>query len=331
MFKNKKILIAIVLILCVGGYFYYRSKTTVVVVPTETVKRGVVVETVSVTGELVPVSYADLSFKGIGTIDEIFVHEGDMVTAGMPIASIDRTVLQKQLNEARIAVRAAEANELLARKTPGLKSEAILAKKLASEQAREAVSGLVTQIQEGTLLAPLDGQVVFLDARIGETVSTGKVLARISKPGEFVIEARIPESDIAKVKSGMQSIVTFDAFKTTEKFRAESTDIDMAATTVQGVVSYVVKFRLQDMESRLKEGMTANVDIETAKRENVPMVAFRALYKESGVTYAEVKRGENNFEKVIVTTGLEGDEGVIEIASGLKEGDEVSIGAKQAK
>lgn len=328
---KKKIIIAILIIALIGGYFYYKSKTSVVVVPTETVRKGSVVETVSVTGELVPVSYADLSFKGIGTIDEIFVREGDMVTVGMPIASIDRTVLQKQLNEARIAVRVAEANELLARKTPGLKSEAILSKKLASEQAREAASGLVTQIQEGTLSAPLDGQVVFLDARIGETVSTGKVFARISKPDEFVIEARIPESDIAKVKSGMQSVVTFDALKTTEEFHAESTDIDMAATTVQGVVSYIVKFRLQEVDARLKEGMTANIDIETAKREGVLMVPFRVLSKSAGATSAEVKRGENSFEKVMVTTGLEGDEGVIEILSGLKEGDEVTIGAKQAK
>jgi hypothetical protein len=47
------------------------------------------------------------------------------------------------------------------------------------------------------------------------------------------------------------------------------------------------------------------------------------------VTFAEVKRSDASFEKVEVTTGLEGDEGVIEILSGLKEGDEVTIGAKQ--
>jgi hypothetical protein len=90
-----------------------------------------------------------------------------------------------------------------------------------------------------------------------------------------------------------------------------------------------VKFHLSDLDDRLKEGMTANIDIETAKRESAPVVPFRALFKENGITYAEVKRGENSFEKVVVTTGLEGDEGVIEILSGLKEGDEVTIGAKQ--
>ena len=326
---KKKIIVGVVALALVIGYFYYRSKTAVVVVPTETVQRGSVVETVSVTGELVPVSYADLSFKGVGVFDEIFVKEGDMVSMGDPIVSIDRTILQSQINDARLAVRIAEANELLARKSRESKSETITVRKLASEQAREMVRGLIAQIQEGMLRAPLSGKVVSFDARVGEVMTTGKVVARISKPNDFVIEARVPESDIAKVKTGMQSVVTFDSFKTTEKFRAESTDIDAAATTIQGVVSYVVKFRLIDVDSRMKEGMTANIDIETEKRENVLTVPFRALFKESGITYAEVKRSADTFEKIVVTTGLEGDDGVIEVTSGLKEGDEVTIGAKQ--
>lgn len=328
MLRKKSVIIPIVLVAVVSGYFYYRSKTAVVPVPTETVKKGSVVETVSVTGELVPVAYADLSFKGLGTVDAVSVAEGDMVTAGAPIVSIDRTTLQSQLNAARIAVRVAEANELLARKTPGLKSEAILARKLASEQAREEVRGLVSQIGESTLVAPLDGKVVSLDARVGEVVTTGKIVARISRPGEFVIEARVPESDIAKVKTGMQASVTFDAFSANEKFVAETTDIDTAATVLQGVVSYVVKFRLATSDDRLKEGMTANIDIQTAKRDNVLTVPFRALFKSSGITYAEVKRG-TTFEKVVVTTGLEGDDGLIEILSGLSDGDQVTIGSKQ--
>ena len=326
---KKKIIIVILIVLCIGGYFYYKSKTSVVVVPTETVRKGLVVETVSVTGELVPLSYADLSFKGIGMLDAVFVKEGDTVKAGERIASIDRTALQSQLNEARIAVRIAEANELLVRKTSGTKRETILAKKLSSEQAREAVRGLVTEIQDGTIVAPLDGVVVSLDARVGEVVPAGKMIARISRRENFIIEARVPESDITKVRSGMQASVTFDAFSTTVKFGAETADIDTEATTVHGVVSDVVKFQLEKSDDRLREGMTANIDIETAKREGALTVPFRALFKSAGVTSAEVKRGENSFEKVEVTTGLEGDEGVIEILSGRKEGDEVTIGAKQ--
>jgi len=331
MFTKKKIIIGGILIILIGGYFYYRSKTDIAVVPTESVRRGSVIETVSVTGELVPVSYADLSFKGSGVIDGVYAKEGDLITLGDPLLSIDRTVLQTQLNSARLAVKIAEANELLARKSADSKKETIEAKKLTAEQAREEVKTLVLEIRDGMLYAPLSGRIVSMDARVGEVAAAGKILARISMPDDFVIEARVPESDIDKVKKGMRSDVTFDAFPATEKFVAEVTDIDMAATVLQNVVSYVVKFRLANIDDRLKEGMTANIDIETAKRENALILPFRALSKEAGKNYAEVRRNETTFEKVEVTLGLEGDEGVVEIISGLKEGDEVTIGAKQAK
>lgn len=330
--SKKKIIIIILLVFGIGGFFWYRSKTNVEVVPTETVRWGDVIETVSVSGELKPIQYADLSLKSSGVIDEVFVKEGDMVQMGDPLLSIDRTVLQAQLNAARLAVRIAEANERLARRpSSNSKKETIAAKKLTSEQAREDVQALLTQVKEGILNSPLDGRVVSLDARVGEVATAGAKLARVSQPDDFVIESRVPESDIAKVAIGMGADITFDAFSADEHFTATVIDIDSASTVVQDVVSYLVKFKLSDIDARLREGMTANIDIETAKRDNVLTVPFRALSKEAGKNYAEVKRSENQFERVEVKTGLEGDEGVIEILSGLSEGDEVTIGAKQKK
>jgi len=116
-----------------------------------------------------------------------------------------------------------------------------------------------------------------------------------------------------------------------EIFDAEVVDIAKSSTVIQDVVSYVVKLHLNNTDARLKDGMTANIDIETAKRENVLTVPFRALTKEGGKTYAQVKQANGTFVKTEVTTGLEGDDGTIEIKSGLKEGNEVTIGATQTK
>lgn len=332
MFTKRNIVIAVIILALVGGFFYYRSQSTIEAVQTETVKRGDVSETVSISGELVPAEYADLSFQGTGTVDQISVKEGDVVRAGQPIAALDSSVLQSQLNEARIAQAIAEENEKLARHGwDDLKKEERNVKKLASEQARENVRTIVAQINDRKLSVPIDGQVSKLDVRIGEVVTLGRVIARVAKTGDFVIEARVPESDIVRVTIGMRSRVTFDAFLSDEVSEAVVVEIDRASTVVQDVVSYVVKFRLEKTDDRLKEGMTANLDIETAKQEGILMVPFRTLAKEGGKTYAEVKRGENQFEKVEVTTGLEGDEGMIEVRSGLKEGDEVTTFATQKK
>lgn len=333
MFTKKRIILAVTLILLAfGGYYYFSQRDTAVEVQTEIVKRGDVSETVSVTGELVPEFYADLSFASAGTIDAVMVKVGDSVAEGDQIASLDRTVLTSQLREAQLAARVAEQNEkLLRRGRTNYTPEELSAKKLLSEQARESVRTLQAQMKENVLTAPIAGQISRFDTRVGEVVTLGKVLARVIEPGSYLLESRVPESDIAKVKIGMKARITFDSLTNDDVFEGEVVNIDPAATIVQDVVSYKVKFRLSVNDDRLKEGMTGNIDVETAKSQNVLWVPYRALTKEGAKTYAEVKRGPATFEKVEVTTGLEGDEGTIEVKTGLKEGDEVTIGATQKK
>lgn len=333
MLNKKKIIIAIVTLLLIGGgYYYFTHRSTGEVVQTETVRRGDVSETVSVTGELVPEEYADLSFPSAGTIDAIMVKLGDTVEEGSRIASLDREVLFSQLKEARLAARVAEQTEqLLRRGRTNYAPEELAGKKLLSEQARESVRTLEMQMKLNVLVSPMAGQISKFDTRVGEVVTLGKVIARVIKPGSYVLESRVPESDIAKMTVGMKAKITFDSLSNDDVFEGEVVSIDPAATIVQDVVSYKVKFRLHRHDERLKEGMTGNIDVETAKRTGVLWVPYRALTKEGTKTYAEVKQNAETFERVEVTTGLEGDEGTVEVKSGLKEGDEVTIGATQKK
>lgn len=332
MFRKRNVIVFIGIIVVIGGYFYYRSKSTGVVVQTETVRKGDVSETVSVTGELVPEEYADLSFPSMGTIDAVAVSVGDTVKKGDMIASLDRQVLFSQLKDARITALIAEQSEkLILRGRLPYAPEERAAKKLASEQARERVRTLLAQMKENVLFAPMSGNISRLDARVGEVVTVGKVIARVIKPDAYLLESRVPESDIAKIQLGMKAKITFDALSNDDVFDGEVMHIDPASTAVQDVVSYTVQFRLLKNDERLKEGMTGNIDIETAKREGVLFVPYRTLTKEGSKTFAQIRRGENVFEKVEVVTGLEGDDGTIEVKSGLKEGDEVTIGATQAK
>lgn len=330
---KKKIFLTIGAFVIGGGAFYYfTGRDTVEPIQTETVRRGDVAETVSVTGELVPETYADVAFLSPGTIDAVYVDAGSAVEAGDKIASIDREVLFSQLKDARLAAAIVEENEKLARRNwDTLKPEERAAKELASRQAREKVRTIETQMKENVLVAPMRGYVSRFDARVGEVVTLGRTIARIVAPGASVLESRVPESDIAKIALGMKAKITFDSLSNDDVFEGEVIRIDPAATVVQDVVSYEVRFRLARNDDRLKEGMTGNIDIETAKRSGVLWVPYRALVKEGTKTYAEVKLGPDQFEKVEVTTGLEGDEGTIEVKSGLKEGDEVTIGATQKK
>lgn len=330
--KKKVILGVIALILVLGGWWWYRASQTPEPVSTDTVKRGDVIETVSVSGEYIPARYADLSFSSAGVVDALLVKEGDELKAGQPIASLDRSVLSTEVQSARTALAIAVENEKLARRNWGdLSPEERQAKKLATEQARENVRTIMTSMDERVLKAPFDGRISSVSVRENEVVSLGSPIVRLVAGDDFVIEVRVPESDITKIALGMEAKVTFDALSAEEVFVAHVIEIDPAATIVQDVVSYNVKFQLTKNDPRLREGMTADIDVETAKRKDVLTVPFRALSKEGGRYYAEIQKAPGVFERVEVTIGLEGDEGTIEIKSGLKEGDVVTIGAKQAK
>lgn len=328
--KTKIILSAVVVSAVVGGFFLYRSRESEPTVTTVAVDRGDVAQTVSVTGKLVPKRYADLSFLRTGHIVGVSVSEGDRVVAGQEIASLDDGVLRSQHKAAMIALSIAEENEKLARRNwDGLKPEERAAKKLATEQARETVRSVGVTMDDLVLNAPFSGVVSFSKLSVGEAAVAGAIVARISEDGDLIIESQVPESDIAEIVGDMKASVTFDSLSQNDTFEATVTKIDSAATVSQGVVSYMTEFRLSFGDGRLREGMTANIDIETAKSENALVVPFRATSREGGRSYAEVKRGDDVFEKVEIVTGIEGDDGLIEVLSGLREGDEVVVSRKK--
>ncbi len=288
----------------------------------EQVAKTTVAQTVSVTAELVPEQYADLSFSGVATVKKVLVSRGDTVKAGQWIAILDSSVLNEQLKDANISLSIALENEKFARRTwSKLKKEERAAKKLATDQARQKVTTVQTQIALATLTAPIGGVVTKLDVREGETALSGKVVARISKGTGLVLEARVPEADITKLKNGMEATVTFDALTKDDVFRSNVYEIEPAATVVQDVVSYVTRFRLADADDRLREGMSATIDAVTAKAENVLAVPFRAVIREGAKNYVELSQDGLTALKREVVLGLEGDEGMIEVKKGLSSND----------
>lgn len=329
--KRTKVVLGVLTVAVAGSVIWYVNRSDPEAgITTDPVRRGDVSQTVSVTGKLVPEHYADLSFLRTGRVASVSVSEGDRVAAGQEIASLDEESLRSEWKAALIALSIAEENEKLARRDwDGLKPEERSAKKLATEQARESVRAIGISMKNLSLVTPIAGTVSSSDIRLGETATVGATIARVSGDGGMIIESQIPESDIAEIVIGMKAKVTFDSLSQDDIFEAEVTDIDDAATVSQGVVSYLARFRLLSVDGRFREGMTANIDIETAKAEDVLVVPFRAVSREGARTSVEVKRGEGVFETVGIRTGIEGDDGSVEVISGLREGDDVVVSRKK--
>src|SRR3989344_1785815 len=162
----------------------------------------------------------------------------------------------------------------------------------------------------------------------GDSVSGGAVAATfITK--QRLAEISLNEVDIAKIKVGQKSTLTFDAIPELS-ISGEVAEIDAIGTVAQGVVSYVVKITFDTDDSRVKPGMSVSAAITTDAKTDVVIVPVSAVKSQGQEQYMEVKIGDAAPERVSVKTGIANDE-FIEIISGVKEGDNVVSGTISAQ
>lgn len=328
MFGGKKKVIGVLILVAgiCGVWYWWHSRPPKALWVSEAVVRGDVLETVSVVGKLEPNEYADLSFLTLGTVSKILVEQGGVVQQGDVLAALDTAVLQSEIRKARVALSIAEENERLARRSwDDLKPEEQSVKKLTTKQARENIQAIRVETEKSSLVAPIDGTLSKLDLRVGETVTAGRVIGRVSGTQSFVLKADVPEADIAKITLGKSAEVTFDALSSDEKFRATVISIEPSSTVIQDVIYYTVTFDLPEQDTRLKEGMSADIDVMISERKQVLVVPYRALGREGARVFVEVAQSGVSSERRYIETGVEGDDGLTEVLSGLNDGEQVIV------
>ncbi|MDP2708435.1 MAG: efflux RND transporter periplasmic adaptor subunit [bacterium] len=190
-------------------------------------------------------------------------------------------------------------------------------------QAQAALGLVINQINNNKIKAPFDGVITKKNYEAGEQFSLSKPVFSILGENAFEIEVDVSEADIAKVAVGQQAAVTLDAFGEDVKFQGQVSFIEPAETVIQDVIYYKVKINFDGLDKPVKSGMTANLDITTARRDDILIIPSRAVIEKNGGDKFARLLVNNQISEAPVTIGLRGDDGLAEIISGLKEGDEV--------
>src|SRR5680860_120612 len=208
-------------------------------------------------------------------------------------------------------------------------------------QAKAALDNIINQIENSVIKAPLNGVITEINFNIGEQAGASidpavKMLAE----GNFEIEVDISESDINKIVKGDKVDITLDAFPDELIIPGSVSFIEPAQTLIQGVVYYKVKIAFDINESivsnlnsqglSLKSGMTANVVITTDRKEEVLSIPARAIIDRDGNKFVRILV-DGKMQENLVTAGIRGDDGLVEIEEGLMAGDEVITFIKSAK
>jgi len=216
-------------------------------------------------------------------------------------------------------------NELLLKKA-GATPEAILTQESKIRSARANVDNIEAQIAKTVIYSPITGIVTRQDFKAGEITSANVTSISLISKEKFKVEANIPEADIARVKIGNNAQITLDAYGDDELFEAMVATIDPAETMIEGVATYKTTLEFVDGNGKIKSGMTANIDILSSKKEGVLVIPARAINNRDGKKTVNILQEGADGETLIeveIETGLKGSEGLVEITSGLDEGDKV--------
>jgi HlyD family secretion protein len=200
----------------------------------------------------------------------------------------------------------------------------VLAQAQASiDQASASVKSAEAALRKTIIHSPIDGIVTKQDAKVGEIAAANEPLVSVMGRKSFKIEAYIPEVDSTKLSVGGKAEVTLDAYGNDVIFGASVVSIDPAEHVIDGVSTYKTTFTFTNEPKPIKSGMTANVTVKTDEKQNVLVVPQRAVTSKNGGKYVNiVTNGKTLIEKE-VQTGLKGSDGMIEIVSGLSEGEKV--------
>lgn len=326
--KKKKLIIWIIIILVVfgGGFFLAKGKKVKTNYTTVEVKKGDLAQTVSVTGNLEAPDQSDLAFKVSGVVQKVNFEIGDKVKKGAVLAQLDKGSLVYDYMGAQEDVKyQKETYDHYKDADDTYDKDQRQAQRALVKKYEAALKSSAVRMADTLLKSPIDGVVIKRDMETGEIATIGQEVMTVASEGDLYLEVDVPESDIIKVAIGQKASVEFDAFSVNDKFQAEVVEIEPASTVIQDVVYYKVKMKMDNFDSRFKNGMSADVDIKTDERKDIFAIPMRAIKTENGTKYVEILIDEKQgtTEKVNVTTGMEGDDGMVEIKSGLKGGEKV--------
>jgi HlyD family secretion protein len=314
-------------------------------VTTSIAKYGSIVSKVSATGNLKALYQVNLQSQVMGTVDKLYVQEGDRVKKGDLLCLLDRKSYTADLMQAKAQFEQAEAvlgrNEsLYARKL--IAQEQYESVKTAYEAAKSQYEQSQDRYNKTSIVAPISGIVAQVNIEEGETViigtmnNQGTVLMVVADLSQMLAIVDADETDMPSIKSGQQAKVSIDAIPdstfegvvTRVGYMPVENNLSSVATGTSTGTDFEVEIKILSTDSEMKPGMTTSADIITAEKESVLVVPIQSIGRRTikGVETQAVFVVEKGVAKLIpVKTGSASDT-EIEILDGIKAGAQVISG-----
>lgn len=267
---------------------------------TATADRRTIEVSVSSSGVVEPLATVEVKSKASGEVLDVMVEVGDHVARDTLLVRIDPRTVRNDLAQREAELKAALSRREIAR-SQMTRAEALLAKgtftQLDLEQAAldlanaeaDVVAGQVSvenariAVDDTDVRAPITGTIIQKPVERGQVISSptrdvagGSPLMQMADLSEVQIRALIDETDIGKIRPGMQATVAVAAYPN-QPFPGEVVKIEPQAVVDQNVTMFAVLVSIDNREGLLLPGMNAEVEVSIARSEDVVTIPVMAL------------------------------------------------------
>ena len=357
----KKAVFIIISIIVVGLlawtliYVYKKSQQKSITYKTEQPYYTDIIQKTVATGSVVPRREIDIKPVVSGIIDQLLVDPGMHVKEGDVLARIKVIPDMVSLNNAENRVdraKIARDNALLDfNRNQTLFERGVISKadfqpfQLAKKNAESELEGAEDNlriIREGaskknsttsnTLVrSTISGMVLAVPIEIGNSVieannfNEGTTIATIADMSDLIFEGKVDESEVGKIKEGMDLILTIGAIENLE-FNAVLEYISPKGVEENGAIQFEIKAAVNaNSDQFIRAGYSANANVVLTRRDSVLAINEGLVqYENETETYVDVKTGDQSYEKRSVKLGL--SDGIqVEVLSGLSTADDIKI------
>lgn len=309
--KKRYLLLTCAIVLVIVVLFFVFSRGTAAKYTVKELKKDTIIQYVEASGTIKPVNTIEVGTQVSGTVAKIYVDYNSVVKKGDLLAELDPSLFQANVDQSEAKLRNAQAAYSRAQSTLNYKKnnyqrykhlyeknyvskddvELAQANYLQSKAevdasraevsaAQASLNNNLTNLRYSKITSPVDGTVISREVDVGQTVAASfntPTLFEVAKDlTKMQIETSVSEADIGKIKVGQEADYTLDGYQD-RKFKGEVTQVRLASTTTNNVVTYTVIISVDNSEGLVIPGMSANVSIIVGEAKDVLCVENKAL------------------------------------------------------
>lgn len=344
---KKIIIIAVVLIVVLlTGFNIFAEKKTpggmeasdnIVAVETETVKLINSFGGLIYKANLNPAEAAAVSCGTSGQVTQISFENGDLVTQGQPLAYLDDKDLQNDLKTAQLDLSKLELSLESAKSDYDIAAQ-LYAEGACSKTAYEAamrayktsqanvqlkqvdIQDITNSLNDCVVKAPITGEISGKNISVGQYLNRGTVIATVNNNTTIKAEIQLMQEDLSKVAAGQEVILRPDKNAGTE-YKGIVESIAASANSQTRVFDCLI--RVDNASGSLNSGTFGYIEISSQEKPQSLAVPMKAVAGTGG-NYSVFTLDNGTARRISVTIG-ETSEDMIEITSGLQEGDQLIV------